>query len=337
MRLRRLSWVSLAVTLSLAGSGACGDEPTGLERQDLHAGKGPNGSGGGGPTVDDADPASAPQDTTLDVRVLGSGFDDGSKAAFLLDGNATNKVVTNSTRFVSSTEVVANITIAADAQPDFYDVQVTTRRGKKGVGIELFEITTNKFGQMALEITFRDESADGLRSDGMTGLPYCGTGVPCYEEGQDFVGAHLSNNGNLMLWLDPQGEGTIRRVEVLGELLVTGRIYTNDNQDSEGVTVPDLLEMADGTITSRMIVERGDGNGHYRYGVSCIGSSFDRDDANAIPDERISVTRSGFTWILEGWGARHCVTTGKGRRTTTTETEVWMPFRMTMVAIPWPE
>lgn len=337
MILRPLRWPLVALTLSLAGLTACSEDPSGLDVPGLSAAQGGKPSGGGDPTVEDTDPGSAPQDTTLDVRVFGSNFDDGSKVAFLLDGKTTTKVVTNSTRFVSGSELVANITIAADAQPDFYDVQVTTTRGKKGVGIELFEITTGVLGEIALEITLRDDGMDGLRSDGMTGLSYCAPDVPCYEEAQDYVAARLASNGNLLFWLDPNDDGTIRRVEVLGELLVTRRIYTNDNQDSEGVTVPDLREMEDGTITARMIVERGDGNGHYRFGVHCTGDSFERDDANAIPEERIQVTRSGFTWILEGWNARHCISSGKGRFVTWEETPVSMPFRMTMVAIPWPE
>lgn len=331
------------VVLVLTGLAvACADDlPTEPERAAVLAAKGGvKGNGGGGssdPTVDTVEPASAPQDTTLDVHVLGSNFDDGSSVALLLDGSTTKNVKTNSTQFVSTTELIANVTIAADAQPDLYDVQVTTSRGKKGIGIEIFEITLSKFGQLALEITFRDDGDDGLRSDGMAGLSYCDAGVPCYEEGQDFVQAHLSSNGNLMFWLDANSEGTIRRIEVLGDLLVTRRIYTNDNQDSQGNTAPDLISMEDGTITARMIVERGDGNGHYRYGVQCDGDSFARDDGNAIPEERISVTRSGFTWTLEGWGARHCIKSGKGRFATWEETPVWMPFRMTMVAIPWPE
>lgn len=341
MRSRALS-LSLLVVPALAGLAACqGEPPSGPVVGEVRFGKGNgnggggNGSGGGGaePTVDDTDPGSAPQDTTLSVGVIGTNFDEGSTVEFLLNGAKTNKVTTNFTRFVRADSLVANITIAADAVPDQYDVQVTTSRKKKGIGIELFEITLSKFGQLALEITFRDALGDGLQSDGMKGLAYCDPGVPCYEEGQE-TDARFSGNGNLMFWLY---EDSSRRVNVLGELLLTRRIYTNDNQDGQGVTVPSLITMADGTITSRMIVERGDGNGHYRYGVNCTGDSFERDDDNAIREERISVTRSGFTWTLEGWDARHCQTSGKGKHATTTETAIWMPFRMTLVAIPWPE
>ncbi len=126
---------------------ACSEPvPAGPEVPAVRAAKGgipgPPGGGNGDPTVDDTDPASASQSTTLDVRVLGSNYDAGSQVAFLLDGVATGRVTTNSTTFVSDKELVANVTIAADAEPDLYDVQVTTAKGKKGIGIELFEVVT---------------------------------------------------------------------------------------------------------------------------------------------------------------------------------------------------
>jgi probable HAF family extracellular repeat protein len=91
------------------------------------------------PTVTATDPASGPQDSTLNVRVLGSGYDQGSRADFALAGVVDpTKVKTNSTLFVSSKELVANITIAQDATVALYDVIVTTAKGKKGIGTERF-------------------------------------------------------------------------------------------------------------------------------------------------------------------------------------------------------
>jgi hypothetical protein len=91
-------------------------------------------------SVTSTDPNKAHQDTTLDVRVVGSGFDQGSRAEWAIAGVPTAKVRTNSTRFVNSKELVANITIALDADPVLYDVQVITSRGKKGIGTELFQV-----------------------------------------------------------------------------------------------------------------------------------------------------------------------------------------------------
>jgi hypothetical protein len=88
-------------------------------------------------TVSSVIPDSVPQDTTLDLRVLGSGFDASAEAVFLLAGQPDPKVRTNSTRFVTSKEVVANVTVAFDAVATRYDAQVTLRsNGKKGIGTE---------------------------------------------------------------------------------------------------------------------------------------------------------------------------------------------------------
>jgi hypothetical protein len=96
--------------------------------------------GSGDPTVGTVDPSSAPQDTTLDVIVNGTGFDNGSVVTLLLQGQPTGKVVTNNTVFVNNRKLVASITIAADADVAFYDVEVRTFGGKRGVGTEKFEI-----------------------------------------------------------------------------------------------------------------------------------------------------------------------------------------------------
>jgi probable HAF family extracellular repeat protein len=102
------------------------------------------GGGGKGPSVKSTSPSSAPRGTTLNVRVLGSAFDNGSRATWALNGDTTfinTKIRTNNTTFVSSTELVANITIEADASLDTFDVVVVTLAGKKGIGIELFTVT----------------------------------------------------------------------------------------------------------------------------------------------------------------------------------------------------
>jgi hypothetical protein len=113
------------------------------------------------PEVTAADPPSAPQDTTLDVEVSGSGFDSGSTVALTLAGVPTEKVLTNSTRYRNSRTLIANITIAADAEVDLYDVEVMTARGKRGIGTEMFEVTATQI----VTFTFRDGS-DLITGDG---------------------------------------------------------------------------------------------------------------------------------------------------------------------------
>lgn len=100
------------------------------------------GKAAAGPTVAAAAPASAPQDTTLDVQISGSGFDNRSTAQLLRSGVADSRVRTNSTRYLSTTALVANVTIAIDAVVSSYDVAVTTGAGKKGIGSDLFIVKT---------------------------------------------------------------------------------------------------------------------------------------------------------------------------------------------------
>ena len=111
-------------------------------------------SGNTGPIVTSAEPDNAPQDTTLDVVVNGSGFDRGSNAQWAIAGVPAPKVHTNSTRFVNSKQLVANITIALDADPVLYDVMVTTLGGKKGIGTEMFAVRQKGQAAPAPEIVF---------------------------------------------------------------------------------------------------------------------------------------------------------------------------------------
>jgi hypothetical protein len=97
-----------------------------------------------GPTVTSTLPKSGGKGRTLDVHVYGTGFANGATATWALHGVADpSKVRTNSTTFVSSTELIANITIAPDATIDYWDVQVAAAFCcKTGIGTEMFEVTT---------------------------------------------------------------------------------------------------------------------------------------------------------------------------------------------------
>jgi probable HAF family extracellular repeat protein len=118
---------------------ACTDKaPTGPSPSGIASAR---SAGGNGPTVKLTDPDTATVDTTLNVHVFGSGYDQGSRADWAFRGVVSGKIVTNSTQFVSSTELVANITIARNADLGSHDVIVTTSAGKGGIGTELFVVT----------------------------------------------------------------------------------------------------------------------------------------------------------------------------------------------------
>jgi hypothetical protein len=119
---------------------------------------------GGGPSVEGADPSEAPLEIELDVRVLGRGFDDGSVAEWLFPGEPDPGVTTLSTQFVSKSELKARLRIDADAIEGLYDIAVTTLRGKKGVGSELFSVDKDAVAQPNGDVLVRLHEFDGAIS-----------------------------------------------------------------------------------------------------------------------------------------------------------------------------
>jgi hypothetical protein len=98
---------------------------------------------GSGPSVAATDPTYGKRGAiSLGVHVLGSGFDAGSQASWQRNGVADPKIHVQGTTFVSSSELVAVIDIASDADLALYDVAVTTSSGRKGIGTELFVVTS---------------------------------------------------------------------------------------------------------------------------------------------------------------------------------------------------
>ena len=91
-------------------------------------------------TVTATVPDSSARDTTIEIQVIGTGFDRGSAVTFLRDGVPEPKMRVNSTKYLKATALTANVTIAGDAPPDAYDVMVTTSTGKKGIGTEKFTV-----------------------------------------------------------------------------------------------------------------------------------------------------------------------------------------------------
>ncbi len=93
--------------------------------------------------VNAADPPLAEQGTlSLDVKVTGRGFKNGAQAKWFVTGTTNPGGVTvNSTTFVSSTELRANITVTDTAEIANFDIQVLNSDGRGGKGTELFRVT----------------------------------------------------------------------------------------------------------------------------------------------------------------------------------------------------
>jgi uncharacterized delta-60 repeat protein len=98
-----------------------------------------------------ADPSAAAQGTVnLNVKVTGKGFKNGAKTKFFVTGTTdTGGVTVNSTTFVNSTELTANITVADAAVIANFDIQATNPDGRGGKGTELFAVTPKGGGPNA--------------------------------------------------------------------------------------------------------------------------------------------------------------------------------------------
>ena len=91
--------------------------------------------------VSAADPASAAQGTTgLSVRITGKGFKRGATARFLRTGTSDpDGIVVNSTTYVSSDELIANIDVSPQTSLDKFDIEVSAA-GRTGKGTEMFGV-----------------------------------------------------------------------------------------------------------------------------------------------------------------------------------------------------
>jgi hypothetical protein len=123
--------------------------------------------------VSSTSPDAATPDTTLDVHVLGTGFDRGSKVSFSRDGVVDPKLGVNSTTYRTSGELIANVTVAADAATVPYDVVVTTSSGKKGIGTELFAVV------VSAEVLVSPSTTSNVRDVGASGIIVGSFGTKC--------------------------------------------------------------------------------------------------------------------------------------------------------------
>jgi hypothetical protein len=272
----------------------------------------------GGPTVTATTPDTAVQDTTLDVQISGSGFDAGSQAEWLLAGVPDPRVRTNSTRYVSDRSLVANITIAKDAIPGSYDVAVTTSRGKKGIGTEMFVVQLRD-PTAIVEVT---DAGMAVHSDGRG--PYvgdeCGVGARIYVANGS--GDAVLNPYQTSPTTSALCGGVPRVLNIdLGSLGVQAVSATN------AAAVAHLL-----APNSRL----------QDFGFGLVnGKVCTRVKYNAEVGGQALVTATGLdvlgrrTWVVESQSPHHagCYKTSKGK-------QVWdgvrrvVPFRITITEVP---
>jgi hypothetical protein len=166
-----------------------------------------------------AEPSEAGLAETVEVRILGSGFQPGDVVAWELDDEVDTHVIVEQTVFVSDEELIATIAVQADARVGRRNVSVSRPR-KRGIGTVAFHILPGTGSE--LEAMFRF-TYDGYRSDsfqvdhtfvldprtmdpGSWGLTYYH-----YEQFEQVLGAHyLRDDGLLdMMWCGVPG-GRVR-------------------------------------------------------------------------------------------------------------------------------
>ena len=176
----RITAALLTAALLTAIALSCSDNPpTEPASSSLSAARSALGSS---VTVTAANPPYGDQGTVnLDVQITGTGFDGSAKAQWRLTGDTvpSPQIKVNRTTFVSSTQLVANIDIAAHATIASYDIAVVLSGGKKGIGNELFLVTTAQpIGSLAGAVTL----GRGLNDAGLVG-GYSGLQAYVWEAG----------------------------------------------------------------------------------------------------------------------------------------------------------
>lgn len=192
-------------------------------------------------SVSSVSPDTGSLSTTLDVQISGSGFADGMVASWQLSGVADpTQIKTNSTRYVSSKQLVANITISGTATAASWDVAIYSG-GKTGIGSEL-GVLKQAFKVLDPTATFAIPLSDAglsIRSDRMfsDGTNSLYTDGSCNVSAKIFATTQLSTN--------PSGDATLNTGTGSGKCArrITV-IFPDGTSESEG-TFMNLREIED--------------------------------------------------------------------------------------------
>lgn len=187
-----------------------------------------------GITVTTVVPSQSPRGITLDVQVNGTAFDNTSQVTMPLNGVIDPRVHVNKTSYVTSTQVVANVTISSDAALTSYDVVVATASGKKGIGTEAFvvvimpEVLAGGYHVKGMGVTgdaVGDATnpvscnagplptlwhPDGSRVTLPTGTAYCGGSPQAFNASGVILGSISGGTGIEGMWFPSGGSYTLQ-------------------------------------------------------------------------------------------------------------------------------
>lgn len=171
-------------------------------------------------SVTSALPNSTTQGTTnLTVTVGGKGFKSGAKAQWFVSGTTNPGGVTvNSTAFVNSNTLSANITVSGTATVGGFDIQVTNTDGRTGKGSELFAVQSKgTCSDIPMQLIVKPQTTGqgGISGDGVSiyNNPNDPTfnGGTLYEDGIGGVSAKfLVCNGSNDFVLNVRGTSPVR-------------------------------------------------------------------------------------------------------------------------------
>ncbi len=304
-------WVFAAGAVLLL---ACNSEPSSTTRPGLNAPLAARATGD--VVVSATSPDSASQDTTLDVTISGSGFTAGSAAQWALAGvTDPAQVRTNSTKYINSKTLVANITISAAATTGKWDVVVTSG-SKGGIGSELFAVklsTPTGTWKLPLADASLSLKSDRRYDDGTYSVYAAGV---CNVSGSIFTGesGSTNNSGDATIQTSKPTKGKCGRQFTIGypdgytETLIS---FNNLNLlENTTYSVP-----VGTTVMRRLVVNPGvlannpSRCGRLHFGVGPLGEK-------GIGSDSVQVTRiDPSTWQVQSQAAPNnlalCETNGQ--------------------------
>ncbi|MEO7503529.1 MAG: hypothetical protein ABIW94_12905 [Gemmatimonadaceae bacterium] len=222
-RLSRIA-VTVALSVSVAVITACNDTSS-VPSAPITLGAPSAARASSGPSVTATSPSYGHRgESNKPVTITGSGFSAGATVEWDRGGIVDPKIAVISATVVSSKQISAVITIAADADLSLYDVVVTNADRKKGVGTEMFEVTAatslsgtesvyavNSNGEMAGRVgvpgAFYYSTASGLVTLGSPGRAYA-----ISNDGLTVAGGTTNNAPNAQAYLYINFGGAWQRV-----------------------------------------------------------------------------------------------------------------------------
>ena len=100
------------------------------------------------------EPREAGQGETVQIEVLGSGFQPGDEVVFELDGEEVAGIEVHETLFATERRLIATLSIGTDAIARSYDVAVRGRHRRRGIGTEFFNILEGLGSELDAQLSF---------------------------------------------------------------------------------------------------------------------------------------------------------------------------------------